>query len=95
MQALDAFSVLPRYRNRSTGAEVHASRVTTVSDQEDALWLHHEYRTGDTGLLVPVTRAWLDQHKPDTHGWYVLHGDGSANFSPDEVFESDYTRIAE
>lgn len=40
-----------------------------------------------------VGRAYMEKHKPEAGGYYVLYDDGYRSFSPAQAFESGYTRI--
>ncbi len=41
----------------------------------------------------PVTRAYIEKHKPKAGGYFVLYEDGYQSFSPAKAFEEGYTRI--
>lgn len=40
-----------------------------------------------------VGAAYVEKHKPQVGGYYVVYDDGYRSFSPAEAFESGYTRI--
>lgn len=40
-----------------------------------------------------VNYGYIDKHKPEVGGYYVVYEDGYESFSPAEAFESGYTKI--
>jgi hypothetical protein len=40
-----------------------------------------------------VTAAWVNQHKPQAGGYWVVYKDGYQSFSPKEAFEDGYALI--
>ncbi len=57
----------------------------------------------DGNFLVPedsryapldMCRQWLDKHKPEAGGYYVVYKDGYASFSPAQAFEEGYTLVS-
>lgn len=40
-----------------------------------------------------VNYGYVDKHKPEIGGYYVVYEDGYKSFSPAEAFESGYTKI--
>lgn len=53
--------------------------------------------TGELGFgrdnFVQPTREWLDKHKPEVGGYYVVYEDGYASYSPAKAFESGYSKF--
>lgn len=47
--------------------------------------------------LEPIQpdRIYMEKHKPEVGGYYVLYADGYASFSPAESFESGYTKLSD
>ncbi len=79
---------LPRYKCHK---EVSALKIGAVG-----------YDANDCALLTPedqrfypinVDGLYMEKHKPEAGGYYVVYADGYKSFSPAEAFESDYTRI--
>lgn len=73
---------LPRYRCHK---EVHALKIARVAGT----------------LLVPadprfapfdVPEGFVERHRPEAGGYYVVYADGYASFSPGKAFEEGYTR---
>jgi hypothetical protein len=46
-----------------------------------------------TGGSVHVDEAWMEKHRPQAGGYYVLYDDGYASYSPAKAFEEGYTRL--
>ena len=42
---------------------------------------------------VEIDGAYVEKHKPQPGGYYVVYKDGYKSFSPAEAFEDGYTRI--
>ena len=42
---------------------------------------------------VAVTSAWMEKHKPEPGGYYVVYAGGYASYSPADVFEDGYAPI--
>jgi hypothetical protein len=40
-----------------------------------------------------VDRAYVEKHKPEAGGYYVVYDDGYKSFSPAAAFEEGYTRL--
>lgn len=40
-----------------------------------------------------VDEAYLNKHKPEAGGYYVVYEDGYKSFSPAAAFDSGYTRV--
>lgn len=40
-----------------------------------------------------VCQEWLEQHKPEAGGYYVVYEDGYRSYSPAKAFEEGYARI--
>ena len=40
-----------------------------------------------------VDQDYIDRHKPEVGGYYVVYVDGYKSFSPAEAFETGYTRL--
>jgi hypothetical protein len=79
---------LPRYQSHKI---VRALKILAV-----------DYPTANPGAtLVPeagfapfaVAQEYLDKHKPQAGGYYVVYDDGYTSFSPAKAFEDGYTRI--
>lgn len=50
--------------------------------------------TNDDGsIIVKVNANYMDKHKPELNGYYVLYDDGYQSFSPAKAFEDGYTEI--
>lgn len=43
------------------------------------------------GEFKLMPHEWLDKHKPEVGGYYVLYDDGYESYSPAKAFEEGYT----
>ena len=51
-------------------------------------------RPSDDGYApFVVSREYMDKHKPEVGGYYVVYADGYKSFSPASAFESGYTPL--
>ena len=51
-------------------------------------------RPADDGYApFVVSREYMDKHKPEVGGYYVVYEDGYKSFSPAGAFESGYTPL--
>ena len=51
-------------------------------------------RPSDDGYApFVVSREYMDKHRPEAGGYYVIYADGYKSFSPAAAFESGYTRV--
>lgn len=62
------------------GAETDGSRIIVPTDRRYA-----PFR---------VDRQYVDRHKPEVGGYYVVYDDGYKSYSPAKAFEDGYTPIA-
>lgn len=85
---------MPRYRCHK---EVHALKIEEVidptyeGDESDGsrILRFEEYAYAP----ILVDGDYVNKHKPEAGGYYVVYEDGYASFSPAAPFESGYTRI--
>ncbi len=40
-----------------------------------------------------VSREYMDKHKPEVGGYYVVYADGYKSYSPAKAFEEGYSRV--
>lgn len=83
---------MPRYRCHK---EVWAFKITAIEQgtnttMDDSALLHH---TESYFLPVWVDHEYMQKHKPQVGGYYVVYKDGYKSFSPAAAFEEEYTRI--
>lgn len=48
---------------------------------------------GFEAAVYIVDREYMQKHKPQVGGYYVVYADGYKSFSPADAFESGYTRL--
>ena len=79
---------MPKYRCHK---EVHALKILSIDilDNGDAIIMPEE--DGYASFQVPV--EYVEKHKPEVGGYYVVYEGGYKSWSPAEPFESGYTRI--
>jgi hypothetical protein len=78
---------LPKYKCHK---EVYALKIRSVDVQDGKTVLTPE----DTVFApFPVDEAYVQKHKPDAGGYYVVYADGYKSFSPAKAFEDGYTKL--
>lgn len=88
-----ALREMPKYKSHK---EVWALKIEDIS-------LGHFHDEGtEYAMITPtdeeyapfaVTKEYIEKHKPEVGGYYVVYKDGYKSFSPAEAFEEGYTRI--
>lgn len=71
--------------------QVSAGKILFMAKDEQGgkLMLHID----NLANIVPVDLAYLEKHKPQIGGYYVVYEDGYESFSPAEAFEQGYSLI--
>jgi len=77
---------LPRY---TCHKEVHALKIASISFAYcgEALITPAEEGYSPFG----VSKAYVEKHRPEAGGYYVVYADGYQSFSPAKAFEQGYT----
>lgn len=66
------------------------------------IWAVHLCGPGDAALLqwvdesyapLQVSEEFVQRHRPEAGGYYVVYDDGYASYSPAKAFELGYTKI--
>ena len=85
---------MPKYQCHK---RVHALKIKHIE-----LYLPPEKDLGDVCVIHPddngyapfvIPREWVEKHKPEVGGYYVVYDDGYTSYSPAAAFEAGYTRI--
>jgi hypothetical protein len=94
MPSTDGPSIeMPRYKCHK---EVWALKIEGI--------LYHGHGTNGRATITPaekgyapfeVDAAYVQRHKPQIGGYYVVYDDGYKSFSPAKAFEEGYTRIGD
>lgn len=80
---------MPKYQCHKKVWALKVAAIEPTSDGNGAL-IH----PADSGYApFPVEQAYLDKHRPQAGGYYVVYEDGYASFSPAAAFESGYTKL--
>jgi hypothetical protein len=89
---------IPKYKCHK---EVHALKIAAIEyDHTKAQAENRE--TDGSAMIVPagggyapfrVDFAYLNKHKPEVGGYYVVYEDGYKSFSPAKAFEDGYAKI--
>lgn len=90
---VDLYEQVPRYRSHKI---VRAAKILAVSGDGSARSpgeLHLEIPGRPDPLVLPVDRDYMEKHKPQVGGYYVLYKDGYESWSPANALESGYTLI--
>ena len=88
---------LPKYKCHK---EVRAAKITQVivhdpppgAKCEGGFLFYDQGR--DLAGTIEVSAEYLDKHKPEIGGYYVLYEDGYESYSPAKAFEGGYTLIS-
>ena len=84
---------LPRWKCHK---EVHAVKITGVVDptapgnESDGGRL---LEVAGPYLPIYVRRDFVQKHKPEAGGYYVVYDDGYTSYSPAKAFENGYTPV--
>lgn len=79
---------MPRYRCHK---EVWALKIDTIDPTVDGGAIITPVEPGVAPFTVD--RAYVDKHKPQPGGYYVVYTDGYKSWSPAKAFEEGYTLI--
>lgn len=74
---------------RSAGARIQdpTKEVLTTGDETALIFENSQY------AALGVSKEYMDKHKPEAGGYYVVYEDGYTSFSPAEAFEGGYTLV--
>lgn len=90
---MNAAAEMPKYECHKT---VWALKIKNIEyehdDDSDAVTATITPADEGYGPFV-VDEAYLNKHKPEAGGYYVVYADGYKSFSPAGAFESGYTRV--
>ncbi len=90
---------MPRYKCHK---EVWALKIKAIAFDIDAA-KSEDRETDGSAWITPdeegysrfkVDRAYVQKHKPEVGGYYVVYKDGYKSFSPAEAFEDGYALIS-
>lgn len=82
---------MPRYKCHK---QVWALKIAEITEPTDI--------TGTARTIVPVDEgyapfvvdgAYMEKHKPEVGGYYVVYADGYKSYSPAKAFEEGYSRV--
>ena len=79
---------LPRYRCHK---EVRALKIEAIADRETGGGLL--YPVDKRYAPIPLSPEYVQKHKPEPGGYYVVYKDGYKSFSPAQAFEEGYTLV--
>ena len=91
---------LPRYKCHK---EVWALKIAEIVAIEAEDFVTADARSYDGAMIYPeeegygpfqISQEYIDRHKPEVGGYYVVYADGYKSWSPAEAFEDGYTLIA-
>lgn len=77
---------LPKYKCHK---RVSAAKIWNIFEAEHVLNL--VWCDGLVGCHQSVTPEWMEKHKPEEGGYFVVYEDGYTSYSPAEVFEAGYS----
>lgn len=88
---MSASKEMPRYKCHK---QVWALKIAEITEPTDI--------TGTARTIVPVDEgyapfgvdgAYIEKHKPEVGGYYVVYADGYQSYSPAKAFEEGYSRV--
>jgi hypothetical protein len=80
---------LPRYQCHKQVWALKIEEIMPARDNDGALIVPADDAYAD----FEVDAAYIQKHKPEVGGYYVVYDDGYKSFSPAKAFEEGYTRI--
>lgn len=78
---------LPRYKCHKEVNAVKIINIVPLAGGGAELWF-------DDAAVLDVDQRYLDQHKPQVSGYFVVYDDGYQSWSPADAFESGYTLMS-
>jgi hypothetical protein len=88
---MTAEAEMPKYRCHKV---VHALKISEVKAKVDTTYgvSAPVLVVEDEGFEpIPVTKEWVEKHKPMPGGYYVVYSDSYTSYSPEKAFEDGYT----
>lgn len=91
-----ASAEMPKYKCHKV---VHALKIKDIKIQNEE---DPSAETDGSAVITPeeeefssfyVERDYMQKHKPEVGGYYVVYEDGYKSYSPAKAFEDGYTRI--
>jgi hypothetical protein len=83
---------MPRYKCHK---EVWALKIKAIefeaNSAEDGTAIIRPAEDGYAPFVV--SREYMDKHKPEAGGYYVVYADGYKSFSPAKAFEDGYSPV--
>lgn len=82
---------MPRYKSHKI---VWAFKIKTIDDHGERPDFAATITPEDGGYApFQVDQDYMNKHKPQVGGYYVVYKDGYRSFSPAEAFEDGYTKV--
>lgn len=82
---------MPKYRSHK---DVWALKIKEVkADQHPFVSATLVFEESDIYAPRRVSAEYVEKHKPEAGGYFVVYKDGYESFSPAKAFEEGYTRI--
>lgn len=69
------------------------SLTSTNGPEDDGAMLYFDSIDGALPNPITVEQRYIDKHRPEAGGYYVVYEDGYESFSPSGAFEAGYTLI--
>lgn len=89
---------MPRYKSHK---QVWALKIAAIDFDHDAAQRENR-ETDGSATITPadegfapfkVDSAYVNKHKPEAGGYYVVYSDGYKSWSPAQAFEEGYSRV--
>ena len=89
---MDAQMELPRYTCHKEVWALKIAGIEYVQDEQDTVTATITPTDARYGAFS-VSEAYINKHKPEVGGYYVVYADGYKSFSPAKAFEAGYTLV--
>ena len=92
-QENDPVDRLPNFKSHKV---VRAARILGIENPpgvSDSPYLRLDSGNTEPSFFVPVDQEYLDRHKPQVGGYFVVYDDGYRSWSPAKAFEEGYTPL--
>ena len=90
---MNASREMPKYECHKK-VKVWALKIAEITEPTDVSGTSRTIVPSDAGYApFVVDGAYMEKHKPEVGGYYVVYEDGYKSFSPAGAFESGYTPL--
>lgn len=92
----DASREMPKYKCHKVVHALKIAKITALAKIDHPQPMAAVISPAEEGYAeFTVDENYMEKHKPEAGGYYVVYEDGYTSFSPADVFEAGYTLIEE